>query len=353
MFVVYYIFCCCSNNTNSVFQTHPLTLEALPKENVYRILSNLHFNDRQTVSKCSKSMREVVQRSYLWVERIELRFGEEQLDTVQLAVHFSCDLSLNRTVNQKHAETMENWLSEKSKTLCFRRILADKLHIQCHAGLVEESILHEVTALFDIRICLIKLHKRAQPSLMNFLHQSKRSIDCLETIGFAPNPKEIIQLPRLSNIRLDQSLTGFSDEEVLDIARIGLQQVQIPANLSHTATISRAVEIVRSHKPSNRRAAILSLFVPIPFCHRFLASIGLREEGGMVIDVTNPARPPIPTVFSTGWHGSTRYFLDMGDCSLMIVTSRGKRQVAIYNRSADDRPCLKLALARVSAQITN
>ncbi|GMT11819.1 hypothetical protein PFISCL1PPCAC_3116, partial [Pristionchus fissidentatus] len=236
----------CNDTTNSVFQTHPLTLEALPKENVYRILSNLHLHDRQTVSKCSKTMREAVQQSDLRVERIELRFGEEQTDTVQLAVHFCCNLRLRKTVNENHGEMLENWLIENSKTLFFRRIITDELHIECHAELVEESILQEVTAHFYFRIFVIMLHKRAQPSLMNFLNQSKKKIDSLEANYFAPNFKEIIQLPRMSLLRLDENFPGLIDEEVLEIARIGHEQVEIPANLSHTATISRAIEVVIS-----------------------------------------------------------------------------------------------------------
>ncbi|GMT26660.1 hypothetical protein PFISCL1PPCAC_17957, partial [Pristionchus fissidentatus] len=56
--------------------SHHLTLEALPKENIYRILSNLGLQDRKRVRECSKTMKEAIQQSDLFIDRIELRFGK-------------------------------------------------------------------------------------------------------------------------------------------------------------------------------------------------------------------------------------------------------------------------------------
>ncbi|GMT31556.1 hypothetical protein PFISCL1PPCAC_22853, partial [Pristionchus fissidentatus] len=96
--------------TSSRAMTHHLTLEALPTESVRRILNNLRLNDRKTVRACSKTLREAVQQSDLPVERIELRFGEEQF---KLVVYFYCNLVMERTDSQNHLETLQQWMSEK------------------------------------------------------------------------------------------------------------------------------------------------------------------------------------------------------------------------------------------------
>ncbi|GMT26670.1 hypothetical protein PFISCL1PPCAC_17967, partial [Pristionchus fissidentatus] len=99
---------------------------------------------------------------------------------VQLAVHFFyCNLTLREKANENHVESFRKWLCDISKQLFCRGIDTDELHVSCHDSLVEESILQDVTALFDFRTFVIKLHNRAQPGLMNFVNLSGKPIDRL------------------------------------------------------------------------------------------------------------------------------------------------------------------------------
>ncbi|GMT20012.1 hypothetical protein PFISCL1PPCAC_11309, partial [Pristionchus fissidentatus] len=129
-----------------------LTLEILPTEHLYYILSHLDFQDRKTVRECSQALKEAVQQSTLNVHEISLKFDEARENELSMTIFRStCYDSFTTSVIRNHSELIRRWLSELSERLFFRRLKADHLCIECHAERVSESIVKNVTDQFDFR----------------------------------------------------------------------------------------------------------------------------------------------------------------------------------------------------------
>ncbi|GMT12318.1 hypothetical protein PFISCL1PPCAC_3615 [Pristionchus fissidentatus] len=268
-----------------------LTLEKLPKENVHKIFSNLGLQDRKTVRKCSQTLKEAVQGSDLYVDGISLEFDEKCSNDLELVV---CPLSggkgLRTTVNSNYSELIKRWLKELSERLFFRRLIAGQLMIQCNAELVQESILGHVAAHFDYQELSLVFNSRNQQSVLHFALQSKKHIDCFKADFYVNlDPLEILALPQMNFLSVLSMNPGFSDEQALTIARKEHTTAQIVANFSHTTTLRSLIQMVHS----SRVAKEMAIIMPTTYFRRFLDSIGLREEGRGLLDVSYPNSSPV------------------------------------------------------------
>ncbi|GMT09339.1 hypothetical protein PFISCL1PPCAC_636, partial [Pristionchus fissidentatus] len=194
---------------------------------------------------------------------------------------------------------------------------------------VKESVLESITSQFDFRVFYLEFFSRNYQSVLNFALRSKKFIDrfTISSTSFSPDPHEIIQLPRMSYLCVKGMTPGFSDHLAIEIARKKHTASLIWSDLSHTTTLRRLIQMVRSSKIIRE----MSITVPIAYFHRFLSSIGLREEGKQLMDVSDPNS----LVFWLEWEGWTeesRYYLDTGDGHFCIYGNEEKRTLRIGNR---------------------
>ncbi|GMT17719.1 hypothetical protein PFISCL1PPCAC_9016, partial [Pristionchus fissidentatus] len=281
------------------------TLEMLPKENLFKIISFLTLRDRKTLHECSETLKEAVQQSDLYVKYVYLNFEKFQSHDLQIAVGVSPDdIPESINVDRNDSESIRRWLSNLRKRLFFRRLIADRLQIACGSELVEASILEHIAAQFDYRSFQFQFYSRNQQGVLNFALRSKKRIDTFCAYYFSPDPHEIIELPRMSDLQVDHMTPGFSDEQVLAIARKEHITASIRGDLSHATTLLRLIQMVRS----SNLILEMQIIVPSTVFHRFLSSIGLREEGNVLMDVSEPNSP----VFWLEWDRRSLYFLDTG-----------------------------------------
>ncbi|GMT26685.1 hypothetical protein PFISCL1PPCAC_17982, partial [Pristionchus fissidentatus] len=252
-------------------QTPHLTLEALPKENIYRILSLLDLPDRKRVRQCSKIMRDAVQQSDFNVAVIGLEiYGVRG----SVMASKSCNLFKEQTSYDNHIESFRNWLRTLRLSCFFRRLKCDTLDIHTNgiSTEVDESMLEQVTEQFDFAELDFHFYSRIQPNIINFARRSKKPIHSITTSEFSPDPMEIFGLPCSQDLYVHDMEPGFSDEQILELALQERRIFHVPVNLSNPAPLQRLIEIV--HSTSLRRALIT---VTKDYFHRFLESIALRE----------------------------------------------------------------------------
>ncbi|GMT26454.1 hypothetical protein PFISCL1PPCAC_17751, partial [Pristionchus fissidentatus] len=272
---IYYI--CCSNKIKfCFFQPPQLTLKSLPKENVYRILSNLGVRDRKRVRRCSKNMREAVQQSDLSVDLVMIIFNEGRSIFVKVVRGgFSSGDAVLKLID---AESFQIWLNTMKLKYFFRRLKCDRLLIQTEgmSTLVVEPMLIQMTEQLDFKELHLQFFSRLQPSIINFVQRLTKSVHSITTERFLPNLLEIIELPWASCLTVYDVMTqgGFSDQQVLQLAKQGRRYLSLPANLSDPTTLQCLIEIVHS-----TRMRCVSITVAEDYFHRFLSSIDLKEEG--------------------------------------------------------------------------
>ncbi|GMT26666.1 hypothetical protein PFISCL1PPCAC_17963, partial [Pristionchus fissidentatus] len=329
-------------------QTPHLTLEALPKENVYRILSLLDLPDRKRIRECCKTLRDAVQQSDLTVTQIILTFS--QVDGNFVNVKNYNDFLGIMEFEGNYAESFPNWLkSEMKQGLFFRRLKCDILDI--HTGgistEVDESMLEQVTEQFHFAELAFLFFSRIQPNIINFARRSKKPIHSIITSEFSPDPIEIFGLPCSQDLSVHDMEPGFSDEQILELAKQERRMLRLPVNLSNPATLQRLIEIV--HSTSLSRVYIV---VAIEYYHRFLKSIALREEGNQFLDVSDPSAPVLCFEIDSN---DTTYFLDTGSVFLGVRwnwNNTGRILQIVEGKGRDEyfgsRPVLiSLSLSRV------
>ncbi|GMT12226.1 hypothetical protein PFISCL1PPCAC_3523, partial [Pristionchus fissidentatus] len=203
-------------------------------------------------------------------------------------------------------------------------------------------MLEQVTERFDFAELSFRFAFRLQPSVINFARRSKTPIHYILTAFFSPDPHEILELPWAQSLCVKDMTPGFSDQQVLELAKQGHPELEIPANLSHPATLQRLIEIV--HSTSLRRVAIT---VDIDYYHRFLSSIALVEEGRRLMDVSDPRSPIIWIEMEPDYPD---YILDTGTGYLFVGGDHLKRTVHIYTDKCHFLACYpmhSMSLSRV------
>ncbi|GMT26672.1 hypothetical protein PFISCL1PPCAC_17969 [Pristionchus fissidentatus] len=266
-----------------------LTLETLPRENIYQILLNLDLKDRRRLRACSNTLKEAISRSDIRAFDVHLIFDEKIKGNLQVKVRpYGVNRGFTWKVHGDQLEIFSTLLAYLRERLFFRRIKADRLHIECHSEAVDQSLLNEMTALIDFQSISLLFTSRDQPSVMSFVKRSKKHVDRFHMIDFSPNPMDVIELSWMSSLYVNEMPLGFSDEELLAIARKEHLFMAVPADLYDPNTLRRVVEIVQSN---TRMQAIITVYTT--YWHQFLAVIGLQEEKGKLTDVSDPNAPVV------------------------------------------------------------
>ncbi|GMT26667.1 hypothetical protein PFISCL1PPCAC_17964, partial [Pristionchus fissidentatus] len=184
-----------------------------------------------------------------------------------------------------NAESFKNWLRTIKSNCLFRRLKCHGLRIETQVKLavIDESMLDQVASQMDFAEIHLRFIYRFYPSIINFARRSKIPIHSITTSAFSPDPREIFELPWTPSLVVHHMAPGFSDEQVLELAKQGRRELVLPANLFDPATLHLLIEIV--HSTSLRR---LSITVEMDYLDRFLNSIALREKGSQFLDVSHP-----------------------------------------------------------------
>ncbi|GMT33694.1 hypothetical protein PFISCL1PPCAC_24991, partial [Pristionchus fissidentatus] len=184
-----------------------------------------------------------------------------------------------------------------------------------------------------------------QPSVLNFAQRSQKPIKQVQTAFFTPNLSILMELPRMSLLTL-RYCEGFSDQDVIDIARKEHKYMSIPCNLSDPTILCRLIKIVQASK----HIVQLNVDVSTSYFHRFLASIQLREVRNKLVDIST-SNSPIDLFKFNRYH--INYYLDCGSCYVNIhAFERGEswyRNVTIINEklSFDLHPSHSFNLERL------
>ncbi|GMT26671.1 hypothetical protein PFISCL1PPCAC_17968, partial [Pristionchus fissidentatus] len=314
-----------------------MTLESLPKENLYQILSKLGLRDRKPVRQCSKRMKDAIEQSDLSVGRIELIFNKTNRN------FFDVKLDLFDGDDNLSTEKIKKWLSELGQSPFFRRLKADELSITCHKENVSEKVAQNVTALIDFESISVRFMGRMQPGVLNFARLSGKKFESLALYYFSLDSKNILALPSMRSLSLYATTTtkGFSDDELLEIVGVKHKRLLLSANLSELTTLHHLIEEIRSSVVPRE----ITINVDEDYWVRFLASIDLREEGNRLVDFSDPTSHD-PCLEFDSWF---RYFLDTDTIYLGSHGSSGKRNVLISNmrKEMTGRPLCSLSLSRL------
>ncbi|GMT26765.1 hypothetical protein PFISCL1PPCAC_18062, partial [Pristionchus fissidentatus] len=298
-----------------------LTLESLPKENLYQILSKLGLKDRKPVRQCNKRMKDAIEQSDLSVCSIELMFNKTSRNFLEVKVHlFDGDDNLS-------TERIKKWLSELGQSPFFRRLKADELSIACVTENVGEKEAQKVTALIDFESISLRFMSRMQPGVLNYARLSGKTIESLELFYVYPDSRTILALPIVRSLSLHviNFFKGFSDDELLDIIGVKHERLLLPANLSQLTTMRYIIKEVRSCVAPRA----ITLNVNENYWLRFLASIDLREERNRLVDVSDPTSHDPCLEFDRYF----RYFIDTDTIYLRSneIVWNHKRNVLISN----------------------
>ncbi|GMT31872.1 hypothetical protein PFISCL1PPCAC_23169, partial [Pristionchus fissidentatus] len=106
-------------------QLSRLTLETLPKENLFQILSTLPMRNRRIMRACSKTMKESLEQIYLIALCVDLEFyGDE---TLTMTVHGSDDVFKLRAWFEDDENSVANLIRVMKHN--FRRLRVKMLRI--------------------------------------------------------------------------------------------------------------------------------------------------------------------------------------------------------------------------------
>ncbi|GMT33771.1 hypothetical protein PFISCL1PPCAC_25068, partial [Pristionchus fissidentatus] len=127
-----------------IFQSSPfLTLETLPRENLYRILSFLTIRDRMIIRECSKSMKSSIEESDIIASNVILDFDAHyRLDVI---VNCDEDSSQLRALYNK-TDSIESLVDSLKRS--FRRVKFTTLRISSKIHPIDEEMLAKITDSF-------------------------------------------------------------------------------------------------------------------------------------------------------------------------------------------------------------
>ncbi|GMT20462.1 hypothetical protein PFISCL1PPCAC_11759, partial [Pristionchus fissidentatus] len=118
-----------------------------------------------------------------------------------------------------------------------------------------------------------------------FALSSGRPIDVFHSYNTWIDAEMIVALPRMEELIVQQEnvympLEGFSDEEVIAIAKQDHRVLQLSSNFSDPTTLPRLIEMVRS----SEYMRVLKIDVPLEHFNDYLSTINLHEDENRLID---------------------------------------------------------------------
>ncbi|GMT26661.1 hypothetical protein PFISCL1PPCAC_17958, partial [Pristionchus fissidentatus] len=208
---------------------------------------------------------------------------------------------------------------------------------------VDETVLEQVTEQFDFAEIDLRFFFRLQLIVINFARQSKIPIHSITTVDFSPDPLELFELPWAQSLTVIHMTPGFSDQQILELAKLGRRDLVLTANLSNPATIHRLIEMVHSS-----RVRRVSITVEIDYYHRFLNSISLREEGDQLLDVLDPSSPVLWFEIDSTY---PQYILNTGRGYVYVCASGRNRTIRISTEKVPvpylESPSHSMSLSRL------
>ncbi|GMT33802.1 hypothetical protein PFISCL1PPCAC_25099, partial [Pristionchus fissidentatus] len=176
-----------------------MTLETLPKENHYRILSYLGMKDRLNVRGSSKTMRKSIKESDLFVSDaclsihtggITLTIGHipylvrnmrDDWTKQRIASDGDCKVSSSASVRLRSNFNIYSNRSVRCLinfiTSLFRRLCVNTLTINSHADIINSKLLQQLTAQFDFESLNLRSCYKIPLCVKNFAILSKKSIN--------------------------------------------------------------------------------------------------------------------------------------------------------------------------------
>ncbi|GMT22301.1 hypothetical protein PFISCL1PPCAC_13598, partial [Pristionchus fissidentatus] len=288
-----------------------LTLESLPKENVYRILSTLSTKDRNTVRQCSKVMKEAVEESDLFVNLVTLEFDldiktwddleqDPPDNPPKLSIKLESDGWTSwHSINYTEEDEVQNYI-DTMKTQ-FRSLRCNMLSIGTGEYNIDRTEVEEFIERIDFCSLEIRFFDCNQQSIFDFALSSGRPIEYFTGFDASIKLDMIVDLPQMKRLFVKQK-EKFSDKDVLSIVEQDHYRLELSTDISDPTTIHRLIEMVRSSECMERVQVDLTL----PYLNNFLSSFNLWELRDSLVD-TKGHTEVIDLDYKT-----QRYFINFG-----------------------------------------
>ncbi|GMT37046.1 hypothetical protein PFISCL1PPCAC_28343, partial [Pristionchus fissidentatus] len=162
----------------------PLTLETLPKENVYQILSALSLSDRKRVRQCSKSMKDAIEASDLVVDIFAIEFDfpsmawiEEDDEEGYLCIEFDGlggkdELFIEDYTNEDEIEKLMDTLK-----MYFRRVKCNIVRIGGNKPKIDLELVEKILEFVDFCSLDLTFSHLHQKKVFEFALSSGRPIE--------------------------------------------------------------------------------------------------------------------------------------------------------------------------------
>ncbi|GMT33793.1 hypothetical protein PFISCL1PPCAC_25090, partial [Pristionchus fissidentatus] len=276
-------------------------LMSLPKTNLHQILSHLCLKERMRTRECNTTMREAITESDLTVSHVHLLFDRPYSGDLDLIVN-GLGNPVKLQANCNDLISLEAFLRTLSQS--FYRLRFPLLIIECGDVTVKESLLEKVTAQFDFELVELHFNRRFQQSVIDFALRFNKRIDSLRTWNCTAASLATASLPQLPQLFVlgRQSYEGFTDEQILGIAKQEHKQLSLHGNLLNPKTIRRLMKIVYTSKIIEH----LKVRMCSDYFNLFLALTNIREEDNKLVDVNDPNSPFEWGDISQSWE----YYLD-------------------------------------------
>ncbi|GMT21160.1 hypothetical protein PFISCL1PPCAC_12457, partial [Pristionchus fissidentatus] len=143
---------------------------------------------------------------------------------------------------EDHIESFQDWLSDMKLNWFFRHLKCGELWIETRgvSTVVDTSVIEYVVEQFHMAKLHLLFISRLQPSVIDFAHRSKVPIGSIGTFEFSPNRLDILELPFAPSLTVMHMTPGFSDQQVLELAKHGRKYLDISDSatpLSKSATL--------------------------------------------------------------------------------------------------------------------
>ncbi|GMT20454.1 hypothetical protein PFISCL1PPCAC_11751, partial [Pristionchus fissidentatus] len=181
----------------------------------------------------------------------------------------------------------------------------------------------KILEFVDFNSLDLRFFNRHQESVFEFALSSGRPIDVFHSYNTWIDAEMIVALPRMEEL-IVQQLEGFSDEEVIAIAKQDHRVLQLSSNFSDPTTLPRLIEIMQSSE------YMTELCVDVPFSHfnDFLSTVNLRELENKLVDTKENET----VICEEGNYKIDHYYLNFGMWFMRVKwDGEHTRTVTVYD----------------------
>ncbi|GMT33848.1 hypothetical protein PFISCL1PPCAC_25145, partial [Pristionchus fissidentatus] len=291
----------------------PLTLETLPRENLYRILSHIDLKDRVRVRECSQNMKSAIEQSDFITTKLAIYFERDAMRCPRL---YFGDKQECITAKINELRDLQNRQSQM-----FRIAQINELTMHFDEAVINEKVLEQVIGPFQFLTLNVHVHKIMQPSVLRLIQRFEGGNMSFHICCFAPDLQTIIDLPRMKNLIIESNNVALSDyinsEKVLQIIGKDHEYTVLPMKPFKPEHLFRIIREVQS----NDRVKGLTLHVSsLNFQYNFLNAIGIREEGANLLNISDANSPIVlgQMIRPLGRMNILNYYLSYGPGYLCV-----------------------------------